>query len=59
MKLRDANLHVYEKNSFMYLPSFSKNASQFLSKRLLKCVSKISSRKYKQKVTLLVVLPVQ
>ena len=61
MTLRDANLQVYKKNSFTYppsciLPSFSKNASQLLlPKRLLKCVSKISFRKYKQKVVLLVI----
>ena len=40
MKLRDANLQVYEKNSFIYPPSgilrlFSKNASRlFLPKKL-------------------------
>ena len=56
MKLRDANLQVYEKNSFTYppsciLPSFSKNASRLLlPKRLLKCANKISFRKYEQKV---------
>ena len=38
MKLRDANLQVYEKNSFTYppsciLPSFSKNASRLLFQR--------------------------
>ena len=61
MKLRDANLQVYEKNSFTYppsciLPLFSKNASRLLlPKRLLKCASKISFWKYKQKVVLLVI----
>ena len=56
MKLRDANLQVYEKNSFTYppsciLPLFSKNASRLLlPKRLLKCANKISFRKYEQKV---------
>ena len=60
MKLRDAN-HVYEKNSFIYppswtLPLFSTNASRLLlPKSLLKCASKISSWKYKQKVVLLVI----
>ena len=47
------------KKSFTYLPSciwpsFSKNAS-LLPKRLLKLASKISFRKYKQKVVLLVI----
>ena len=60
MELRDANLQVYEKNSFPYplsciLPSFSENASRLLlPKRLSKCANKISFRKYKQKVALLV-----
>ena len=54
------NLQVYEK-SFTYLPSFilpsfSKNASWLLlPKRLWNCASKISFRKYKQKVVLLVI----
>ena len=61
MKLRDANLQVYEKNSVTYppsciLPSFPKNLSQLLlPKRFWKCVSKISFRKYKQKLKLLVI----
>ena len=56
MKLRDTNRQVYEKNYFTYLlscilPSFSKKASPLLlPKRLWNCVSKISFRKYKQKV---------
>ena len=41
MKLRDANLQVYEENSFTHppsriLPSFPQNASQLLSKEALK-----------------------
>ena len=61
MKLREANLQVYEKNSFTHPPScilllFSRNASRLvLPKRLLKCASKISFWKYKQKVVLLVI----
>ena len=61
MRLGDANLQVYEKNSFTYLPScilpsFSKNASRLLiPKRLGNCASKIPFRKYKQKVVLLVI----
>ena len=61
MKLWDANLQVYEKNSFTYpssyiLPSFSKNASRLhFPKRLLKYASKIFFKKQKQKVMLLVV----
>ena len=62
MKLRDANLHVYEKKtpfthppSFI-LPSFSQNTSRLLlSKRFWKCGSTISFRKYKRKVVLLVI----
>ena len=48
MKLRGANLQVYEKK-------FSKNASRLLPKRLWSCASKISFRKYKQKIVLLVI----
>ena len=61
MKLRNAKLQVFEKYFFTYLPScilpsFSKKASQLLPpKRLWKCASKISFRKYKQKVVLLVI----
>ena len=61
MKLRDANLQVYVKKIFTYppsciLPSFSKNASRLLlPKRLLKCTSKISFRKCKQKLELLAI----
>ena len=61
MKLGDANLQVYEENSFTYppsciSPSFSKNASRLLlPQRLLKCANKISFRRYKQKVGLLVI----
>ena len=41
MKLRDANLQVYEENSFTHppsciLPSCPQNASQLLSKEALK-----------------------
>ena len=48
MKLRDASMEVYEKNSFTHplsciLLSFSQNASRlFLSKSLWKCASTIS-----------------
>ena len=56
MKLRDTNLQVNEKNSFTYppsciLPSFSENAPWLLfPKRLWKCGTTISFRKYKWKV---------
>ena len=52
---------VFEKNFFTYLPScilpsFSKNASQLLPpKRLWKCARKISFRKYKPNLVLLVI----
>ena len=52
-------LQVNGKNSFTHtpsciLPSFSQNASRLLlPKRLWKCVSTISFRKYKRKVVLL------
>ena len=62
MKLRDANLQVYEKNSFTdppsrVLPSFSKNASGLiLPKRLFESVrAQFFFRKYKRKVMLLVI----
>ena len=61
MKLHDANLGVYKKNSLAYPPScfllsFSRNASRLLlPMKLLKCASKIYFRKYKQKVVLLVI----
>ena len=61
MKLRDTNVQVYQKNFFRYapsciLPSFSQNASRLLlPKRLWKCASTISFKKYKQKVVLLVI----
>ena len=51
MKLGDTNLQVYEKNSFTYPPSRTHH-DYFL---LLKCASKISLWKYKQKVVLLVI----
>ena len=60
MKLRDANLQVYQKNSLTYppswiLPSFSKNTWRLLlPKTLSKCASKTSLRKNKRKVVLLV-----
>ena len=60
MKLRDANLQVYEENSFTHppsciLPSFPQNASQLLSKEALKVCEHISFREYKWKVVLLVI----
>ena len=62
MKLRDTNQQVYiKKNSFTHplsciLPSFSQNASLLLPpKRLSKCASTVSFRKYKRKVVLLVI----
>ena len=60
-KLLDANLQIYEKNSFTLppsciLPSFSQTASWLLLlKSLWKCESTISSRKYKGKVVPLVI----
>ena len=59
MMLRNANLQVYQKNSFTYpplyiLPSFCNNASLLLfPKRLWNCASKIYFRKYKLEVALL------
>ena len=56
MKLWDANLQFYEKNSFTHppsciLPLFSQNASRLLlRKRLCKRPSTLSFRKYKRKV---------
>ena len=61
MKLQDANLQVYGKNSFTYtpsciLPSFSQSESRLLLlKRLLRCASKFSFRKCKEKKVLLVI----
>ena len=61
MKLRDANLQVYEKNPFTCSPScvvppFSKNASRLLlPKRLWKCACKVSFRKYNQRVVLVAI----
>ena len=61
MKLRDANLQVNEENSFTHpssciLPSFSQNTSWLLlPKRLWKCASTISFRKYKRKVVFFVI----
>ena len=63
MKLRDANLQVYEKSSFTYPPScilssFSKKmiSGLLLPKSLWMYASIISfRRKYKQKVVLLVI----
>ena len=64
MKLRGANLQVYEKKLF-HISTFMnfafifqeriKNASLLLQNRLWKCESKISFRKYKQKVVLFVI----
>ena len=56
MKLRDANLQVYEKNSFTHiLHGFClQNIMITSSEEALKCASKIYFRKYKQKVMLLV-----
>ena len=57
----NANLQVYEKNSFTYSPwcllsSFSqKGPWLLLQKRLWKCASRISFRKYKRKVIFLVI----
>ena len=61
MKLQDGNLQVYEINSFTHLlscilPSFSQNTSQLLlPKRLWKCASTFSFRKYKRKGVLLLI----
>ena len=60
MKLRHANLQVYEETSFTHppsriLPSFPQNASQLLSKEALKVCEHISFREYKWKVVLLVI----
>ena len=61
MKLRDANLQVYKKNSFIHPLSFMHFAFIFsecftiTSSEEDLCVSTISFRKYKGKVVLLVI----
>ena len=46
---------LFHISSFLYFAFISENASRLLlPKRLSKCASKISFRKYKQKVALLV-----
>ena len=61
MKLRDANLQVYKKNSFIHCPSFMYLAFIFpecftiTSSEEALCASTISFRKYNEKVVLLVI----